>query len=87
LGRNLGPGEEAATPAEKVGPGLDAPGTGHLSSPSMSDSKNTYTLVHVGPPNKPSVKVQKVRAYNAQAAMLPFKGRQMTPEEIGARKK
>jgi hypothetical protein len=53
----------------------------------MSDSKNTYTLVHVGPPNKPSVKVQKVRAYNAQAAMLPFKGRQMTPEEIGARKK
>jgi hypothetical protein len=66
---------------------LDEPRTGQLGSHVMTDSKNTYTLIHVGPPNKPSVKVQQVRAYNAQAAMLPFKGRQMTPEEIGTRKK
>lgn len=47
----------------------------------------TYTVTHIGSPQKSGVKVEKHKAYFPQTVLAKFKGRQMTKDEIDATKK
>lgn len=46
----------------------------------------TYVVTHIGPPNKPAPRTEKIKAYTPQEALLPFKGRNMTKDELAALK-
>jgi hypothetical protein len=48
--------------------------------------KYSYNVVHVGPPNRNTIRHTKVQAYSPHGALAPFISRHMTQDEIRAMK-